>query len=1195
MAEKIIIEVELNDNDAQKRAALLTQALQRLNTERAELSKELKTLQAEEVQILSTRVLLTNESNELAAANRESSDEYKRIQVEIKGLDTEFAGLRVEINEVSNEMVTNRITTQEAKNEQRLLEREIKSVDGSLNDNRAQLIRLKREYDNLSEGINATREEMSDAEKQILDLTDTISEQEQATGRFQRNVGNYAGGIRDTFAAGIPGAGEFLDIISGTNIGIAGIVGILAGAGAELAKFSRELAEIRSRVQLITGATGDQLDDYTARVQAVANISESLDVTEVLEQNSQASTLFNETFERSNDLFSVAIATQVDGGARLIDVYESVGARARDAGVDLESLYSLIIQEEGKVSERGKGVEAIAEAFVSLREQTPATREALTAIGLDADKTFKLFEEEGFTAVQLISERLQEFEDTAPEVGLILADVFKGPGEDAGVQYIKSLADTDLNLKNVAASGGEVVQRNLEIIETERQLNLEFNQALGSIGNVFDDLIRVGKQLTVFFLDSLEPIIQANVGAFQLLADGIAIIPDLFNKIRATGAGVFAFLRSVVFGFADGVRDTFSSLGDAFEAFSSGDLLGGFRALDESITFSGNVGEEAGEAYTEAYNESIKNLRPLREGFESDAETEGGEVGRALGESINAEAKAGIAIRDLSNTLSSLNQQLELATTDEDRLRIAGEIDVIEQRIEALRAPLEAAKKAAGGGDVSTTNLTQTNFQTQEITITNEETNLRIAVLQEERERKLEIENITNQQKLEINREYLEELSSIQRETSREFSEEELTSQKVTLISRLEIVEEGTQEEFALRASLAVVDRDLQLKDQKLSAEQRIQIEVETLTTLTELETQSIQASVDRKLEAFEIEESNLRINFANKVISEEEFNTQRFELEQQRLELELVQFEEGSLLRIEKEVELAELRAEMLADVSEGEKEAAEELSGAQAEAAKLSIELKQEAADAIVGLSLKIIEGIVGEEKAEKIARAVKKAGAVIDVGINLQKQLGSIAAAAAAIVASGPPIVTAPLGAAFSAANIPIAIIGAVARVATILAFEEGGETTGGQHAGSGLIVSYEGQQVEVIPTQAKGGQRNKPTLGLIGEKGPEYVIPNKVLTRPEVQPMIASLERIRQSVIRPYEHGGITGIGAQIPTFTDGGFSEREMQNDFDAKRLGRIIVDANREMVESLPAPIVGVQDINDGQENVRVAQDSRNV
>lgn len=49
----------------------------------------------------------------------------------------------------------------------------------------------------------------------------------------------------------------------------------------------------------------------------------------------------------------------------------------------------------------------------------------------------------------MVSEKLNQLPDNSREVGSAIANIFGGPGEDAGLQYIRTLKDISTNLDNV--------------------------------------------------------------------------------------------------------------------------------------------------------------------------------------------------------------------------------------------------------------------------------------------------------------------------------------------------------------------------------------------------------------------------------------------------------------------------------------------------------------------------------------------------------------------------------------------------------------------------------------------------------------------------------------------------------------------------------------------------------------------------
>ena len=99
-----------------------------------------------------------------------------------------------------------------------------------------------------------------------------------------------------------------------------------------------------------------------------------------------------------------------------------------------------------------KGVDAIKEANLRLREMTPAAESALNAIGISSANLQKELTEGSITtfeAIQKVSERLDTLPPQSKIVGQAIADIFGGPGEDAGLRYLSNLHKIDLTTNDL--------------------------------------------------------------------------------------------------------------------------------------------------------------------------------------------------------------------------------------------------------------------------------------------------------------------------------------------------------------------------------------------------------------------------------------------------------------------------------------------------------------------------------------------------------------------------------------------------------------------------------------------------------------------------------------------------------------------------------------------------------------------------
>lgn len=94
------------------------------------------------------------------------------------------------MEELKKEQISLKTANQDVTRAIKNFNKEAQSSEGSLNNLRAQLNQTLQAYDSLSE-VDKKSELGTSIKKDIDSLTESIKKQEEATGRFQRNVGNY--------------------------------------------------------------------------------------------------------------------------------------------------------------------------------------------------------------------------------------------------------------------------------------------------------------------------------------------------------------------------------------------------------------------------------------------------------------------------------------------------------------------------------------------------------------------------------------------------------------------------------------------------------------------------------------------------------------------------------------------------------------------------------------------------------------------------------------------------------------------------------------------------------------------------------------------------------------------------------------------------------------------------------------------
>lgn len=230
--------------------------------------------------------------NKAAKDQKSVMDEVAKAEEKLTQLRTDeakrLAELKEQIRQTNQE---NKVAAQVAN-----------SQADSLEQLRAKLIQAQKAYDSMGKQMRENSQEGKDAKAKVDSLTASIKGLEEGTGRFGRNVGNYAGALKssfdqlnsqlegvkaklssmketDTGFAKVSADAEFLEkIVNGLNsatTGLGGSVNTTSGSFkngiAELKAFEKAGAELGARF----GVTSDEFikftEDIAERKDAIAD------------------------------------------------------------------------------------------------------------------------------------------------------------------------------------------------------------------------------------------------------------------------------------------------------------------------------------------------------------------------------------------------------------------------------------------------------------------------------------------------------------------------------------------------------------------------------------------------------------------------------------------------------------------------------------------------------------------------------------------------------------------------------------------------------------------------------------------------------------------------------------------------------------------------------------------------------------
>ena len=495
-------------------------------------------------------------------AEKFNTEEYKRLGNQIAALKTIQQEQRQEERNAINQFKQN---ADQGKNSYRALN--------------AELVRLRNTYKDL------TAEERQGAFgertiRRIQQLDRELKDIDASLGQFQRNVGNYGEAFQGVFNqlsgfdiaafASIPGAAA--------EIGQA-----LIGALQNVYELVQGIRQLRGEISTLTNATGAELDDFTARIKAVADTFGE-DQSRIIESANAVSKAFNITFGEALTRIEEGFVSGSNANDEFLDTVREYPRLFQEAGLSADQFFRIANRQatEGVFSD--KGADAVKEAAISLRELTPATLKALEGIGISGEEIQRIIGERGIGgAIAEVAKQLDTVQENGPKAGAVLADVFRGAGEDAGIKFIKSLRDVDQATLSLIDTTNEYQVAQLRSLEINTEFNrkiVEVSEAIGGAGTNLQDaatiiqtqllevlllVIEGGKDL----IEVLKPLANTvsdlgeSLGLVEENGEGAASGFNSFLKIASLSRKPFEFLLSTVNGLIKG----FTFLGNKVNEF----------------------------------------------------------------------------------------------------------------------------------------------------------------------------------------------------------------------------------------------------------------------------------------------------------------------------------------------------------------------------------------------------------------------------------------------------------------------------------------------------------------------------------------------------------------------------------------------------------------------------------------------------
>lgn len=258
---------------------------------------------------------------------------------------------------------------------------------------------------------------------------------------------------------------------------ISAITDTIGNVSSALSQFSERMRSLQSAnimITQLTGKTGDEMLKLRNNVQAVAEHF-GADFNEVLQSANNLSKAFGISIDDAMKLVQDGFVSGANANGEFLDTLKEYPRYFKEAGLSAEDFVAITTNAAQQGIFSDKGVDVIKEGNLRIREMTTATADALNNIGISAEQVQADLQAGSITTfdvMQMVAAKLNELPASSAAVGTAIADIFGGPGEDAGLEYIKTLANIQLNMDAVkAATQGTAEQQERQIQAQENIKN----------------------------------------------------------------------------------------------------------------------------------------------------------------------------------------------------------------------------------------------------------------------------------------------------------------------------------------------------------------------------------------------------------------------------------------------------------------------------------------------------------------------------------------------------------------------------------------------------------------------------------------------------------------------------------------------------------------------------------------------------
>lgn len=442
----------------------------------------------------------------------------------------------------STTMLTIRINGKEVEHTLSGLGKEIGIVRKELRDLNASDPNFKKKQAEL-------QKQLLDTSKQYDNVKKSIYGANAATDKYSRSVDNSSKSTK-----------LLLETLKGVGAGI--VVGLSIDKVLELSRLLLEnverTRELKKELASITGLDGSQLSAATTGTSAIAQTYKK-DEKEIMISANNMSKTMSITYAEALEELKRGFKEGADASGDMLEQVKEYAPFIKEAGGEAKDLVNIIKSGVTDGVYNDKAIDAVKEGLLRIREMTPATRDAITNLGIDVNDMLdkiKSGQMSYMDAMLLVSKEMDKLGNKSTVTGQALADIFGGPGEDAGFKYISNLYKMNDGVSKLSKTQQEYNRiKDLELEANEKSAVL-FEQLTGA-GSKYAETMAEMKLAAVEFtaalfgirearssddirnqqvsLKSLQnELVNTNTSTFrrkEILEEIQAIYPDIFKNL----------------------------------------------------------------------------------------------------------------------------------------------------------------------------------------------------------------------------------------------------------------------------------------------------------------------------------------------------------------------------------------------------------------------------------------------------------------------------------------------------------------------------------------------------------------------------------------------------------------------------------------------------------------------------------------